>query len=218
MDRKKDIIKILNSMSGRYSTYEVFSDWICCSALAVSNACQMIHDRIWQDREQEYINIIKKYVPEEQSRFVEMLSLLVETLGDGPEDVLGQIYMDAGMGSSATGRFFTPWHLSVMCAELAAAEPGPDGYYKVQEPSCGAGGMIIAMACALERKGIDYQRCMKVVAQDLDWKSVYMCYLQLSLLGIRAVVVQGNTLAEPYIRGYPDWRVMYTPGERGLLM
>lgn len=26
MDRKKDIIKILNSMSGRYSTYEVFSD------------------------------------------------------------------------------------------------------------------------------------------------------------------------------------------------
>lgn len=218
MNRKKDIIKILNSISGRYSTYEVFSDWICCSALAVSNACQVIYDRIWQDREQEYINIIKRYVPKEQSRFAEMFALLVETMEDGPEDVLGQIYMDAGMGSSATGQFFTPWHVSVMCAEMAYQEPGPDGYYKVHEPSCGAGGTIIAMACALQRKGINYQRCMKVEAQDLDWKSVYMCYLQLSLLGIRAVVVQGDTLAEPYIRGYPDWRVMYTPGERGLLM
>lgn len=68
------------------------------------------------------------------------------------------------------------------------------------------------------KKDINYQRCMRVVAQDLDWKSVYMCYLQLSLLGIRAVVVQGNTLTEPYVPGYPQWRVMYTPGERGLLI
>ena len=78
--------------------------------------------------------------------------------------------------------------------------------------------MIIAAACAIRNRGLNYQKCMKVVAQDLDWKSVYMCYLQLSLLGIRAVVVQGNTLREPYERGYPENRVLYTPGERGLLI
>lgn len=218
MDRKKDIIKILNSISGKYSAYEVFSDWIRCGALAVSNTCQLIHDHIWKDREQEYINTMKKYTAEEQRRFTEMFSLLVETLAHGTEDVLGQIYMDSGMGSRTTGQFFTPWHVSVMCAEMAYQEPGPDGYYSVYEPSCGAGGMIIALASVMQRKDINYQRCMRVVAQDLDWKSVYMCYLQLSLLGIRAIVVQGNTLTEPYIQGYPQWRVMYTPGERGLLI
>ena len=218
MDRKKDIIKILNSISGKYSAYEVFSDWIRCGALAVSNTCQLIHDHIWQDREQEYINTMKKYTAEEQCGFAEMFSMLVETLAHGTEDVLGQIYMDSGMGSRTTGQFFTPWHVSVMCAEMTYREPGPDGYYSVYEPSCGAGGMIIALASVMQRNDINYQRCMRVVAQDLDWKSVYMCYLQLSLLGIRAVVVQGNTLTEPYVPGYPQWRVMYTPGERGLLI
>lgn len=218
MDRKKDIIKILNHISGKYSVYEVFSDWICCSALAVSNACQLIHDRIWKDREQEYKKVIKKYDPEDQRRFVDMLLLLVETLGHGTEDALGQIYMESGMGNRTTGQFFTPWSVSVMCAEMTAGELDPNGCYKLYEPSCGAGGMIIALASVLQRKGLNYQRYMKVVAQDLDWKRVYMCYLQLSLLGISAVVVQGDTLREPYESGYPQKRVLYTPGERGLLI
>ena len=218
MDRKKDIIKILDSISGRYSMYEVFSDWIRCSALAISNSCQLFHDRIWQDREQEYINTVKKYKPEEQQKIVEMLCLLIETLEHGTEDVLGQLYMDSGMGSRESGQFFTPWHLSVLSAEVSVPEPGSDGFYRVYEPSCGAGGMIIALAYVLQEKGFNYQKCMKVVAQDLDWKSVYMCYLQLSLLGIHAIVVQGNTLTEPCMQGYPQWRVLYTPGERGLLI
>lgn len=218
MDRKKDIIKILNDMSGRYSMYEVFSDWIRCGALAISNTCQFFHDRVWQEREQEYINTMKKYKPEEQKKIVEMSCLLTETLENEMEDVLGQIYMDAGMGSRSAGQFFTPWHLSILCADMTLPDPDEDGYYRIGEPSCGGGGMIIAAARAIRNRGLNYQKCMKVVAQDLDWKSVYMCYLQLSLLGIRAVVVQGNTLREPYERGYPENRVLYTPGERGLLI
>ncbi len=217
MDRKKDIVKILRSLSGKYSAYEVFSDWIRCGALAISNTCQIFRDQIWQSREEEYINTMKKYAPEEQHRLVEMMGLLVETLEHEIQDALGQIYMDAGMGSRTAGQFFTPWGVSVMCAEMTCPQPGPDGYYSVYEPSCGAGGMIIALASVMQRKGIDYQRCMKVIAQDLDWKSVYMCYLQLSLLGIRAVVVQGDTLQEPFMHGYPRHRSLYTPGERGLL-
>ena len=218
MDRKKDIIKIINGISGRYPVYEVFADWIRCSALAISNTCQIFHDRIWEEREQEYINTMKKYRPEEQQKIAEMLYLLIETLEHGTEDVLGQIYMNSGMGSRTSGQFFTPWHLSVLSAEVSVPEPGPDGLYRVYEPSCGAGGMIIALACVLQKKGINYQKCMKVVAQDLDWKGVYMCYLQLSLLGIRAVVVQGDTLQEPYAPEYSRDRILYTPGERGLLL
>ena len=69
----------------------------------------------------------------------------------------------------------------------------------------------------MKEKGINYQRKMDVVAQDLDWKGVYMCYLQLSLLGIKATVVQGDTLAEPYSKGYPPDRVLHTPAKMGVL-
>ena len=96
-----------------------------------------------------------------------------------------------------------------------------DGSHKItiNEPTCGGGGMIIAAADVLKRRGINYQRCMKVFAQDLDWKCVYMCYVQLSLLGVDAVVVQGDTLCDPYTgNNYPRSRIFRTPNNMGLLL
>lgn len=54
------------------------------------------------------------------------------------------------------------------------------------------GGMVIAAAQVLQEKGINYQRVLDVVCQDLDWTAVYMCYVQLSLLGVKAIVAQGE--------------------------
>ena len=66
--------------------------------------------------------------------------------------------------------------------------------------------------------GINPQKVLRVVAQDLDWTGVYMTYVQLSILGIDAIVVQGDTLVEPYKRGYPEERIMRTPKNMGLLL
>ena len=38
VDEKKAIINRINKIAGKYSAYEVFTDWIRCSALAMSNA------------------------------------------------------------------------------------------------------------------------------------------------------------------------------------
>ena len=65
----------------------------------------------------------------------------------------------------------------------------------MHEPSTGGGGIIIAAAKVLKDRGLNYQKCLKVVAQDLDWKGVYMTYVQLSLLGIEATVIQGDSLS-----------------------
>lgn len=54
--------------------------------------------------------------------------------------------------------------------------------------------MLIAMAEALQDKGYNFQTQMHCTAQDLDIKSVHMCYVQLSLLGIPATIIHGNTL------------------------
>lgn len=44
-----------------------------------------------------------------------------------------------------------------------------------------------------------------MLATDIDLKCVYMCYLQLSLYGIPAVVIHGNTLT------LEEWSRWFTP-------
>ena len=224
-DCKKEIIQIINAMSGKYSGYEIFTDWIRCLALAIENSTHMIHNKEWKDREQLYIDTMRKYNPEEHEKFGELTACLVDALEEGPDDILGKVYMEAGMGSKIAGQFFTPFHLSVLCARIGLHEQIED--YKagrldkitVNEPSCGGGAMIIAAAKVLQEHEINYQKAMDVVAQDLDWKGVYMCYVQLSLLGISAICVQGDTLCDPYVEGKTKRsHIMRTPMKAGMLL
>ncbi len=219
---KQEIIKRIQSLSGRYSPYNIFSDWIECSALAIQNACTMPHTDLWEAREKEYLDVMNRY--NEKERFVlrELFFLLVDALEEEMTDVLGEVYMAAELGSKYTGQFFTPFHLSELCAKMALPhwekEYSEHGTISLNEPSCGGGGMIIAAAKVMKEAGINPQKYLRIVAQDLDWKGVYMTYLQLSLLGLRAQVVQGDTLADPYRIGYPPERILRTPGEMGVLI
>lgn len=219
-EAKKEIVNIIRSMSGSYSAYDIFSDWVEMSALAIQNSLYLIHNRVWQKRENQYLEITKKYSRDELQKMVKMLQLLGQAFEEGMSDILGEIYMESGCGNKNTGQFFTPFHLSVLTAEIGlSADVNEEHPLVLNEPSTGGGGMIIAAAYVLQKRGLNYQRCMDVTAQDLDWKGVYMTYVQLSLLGISATVVQGNTLAEPYTVGnYPPERVFYTPKKMGLLI
>ena len=60
-------------------------------------------------------------------------------------------------------------------------------------------------ASALKRHKIDYQTKMLAVATDIDLKCVHMAYIQLSLYGIPAVVIHGNTLT------VEEWAYWFTP-------
>lgn len=222
-DHRKDIIASINQISGKYSAYEVFTDWIRCMALSISNTCDMNHDKVWEDREQAYKDTMRKYSLEERKKLCEMMVMLAETLDDGIEDVLGDIYMKSGMGSKAAGQFFTPYHLCVLTARLsmqAQIEKYKEGEkLTLNEPACGGGAMIIAAAQILQEEGINYQKVMDVVAQDLDWKGVYMCYVQLSLLGISATCVQGSTLSDPYDPARTERaHILRTPKRIGVLI
>ena len=220
MDYKNEIVKIITSMSGRYSSYDIFSDWIKCASLSITNSTTLFTGKLWKNREKAYMDTINKYSWDEAQRFPELFALLKLALQEEMTDVLGWVYMAAGMGNKTTGQFFTPFTVSYAMAQLTVPKDlDPEKVYRFAEPSTGGGGMIIAAAKVLQDRGINYRRCMDVVAQDLDWKAVYMSYLQFSLLGIKAVVAQGDTLAEPYTgRGYPPERVLYTPAKKGMLI
>lgn len=220
MNYEEEIVKTIISLSGSRSPYDVFCDWIKCLALSISNTTELFHNTLWQTREQEYLKTIRPY-EKDAIKFVEMKDLLVMALDEDMTDILGKVYMDSGCGNKNTGQFFTPFHISLMTAQMALSKNvSSDHPAIINEPSCGSGGMIIAAAKILKSRGVEPGRAMRVTAQDLDWKAVYMTYIQLSLLGINAVVIQGDTLEEPVknIRKYPPERVFRTPMQKGLLI
>lgn len=225
MNRKIDIVKMLQGMSGKYSTYEIFTDWIRCMALSIEQSTHFIRDEEWHRRERDYINTMNKYSYDERMKLAELTGLLIETLEEGPDDILGDVYMKADMGSKAAGQFFTPFHLSELCARTGLIgmideyKAGKLDRITISEPTCGGGAMILAAAKVLYESGINYQTAMEVVAQDIDWKGVYMCYVQLSLLGISAICVQGSTLEEPYDPARTERsHILRTPRKAGLLV
>ena len=217
MDYKKEIIKILTSFEGGWSPYDLFCDWIKMLALSISNTTDIIQGKLWQEREKDYLNTIKKY-DAVKDRFVEMSGYLTLALDQEITDVLGQIYMEAGLGNKYTGQFFTPFHLSLLTAQLNMPQEIEEPI-KLNEPSTGGGGMILAVARVMLKRGYNPQQWLDVVAQDLDWKGVYMTYVQISLLGLKGVVVQGDSLIEPFtdLRHYQRNRVFITPAKKRLL-
>lgn len=181
----------------------VFRDWAEVTALSIANIMDPFQEsEEWKNREDQYLAIAKKYRPETINLFSDLLGMLTMMFDDRIEDYLGKIYMDLG-GNSKTGQFFTPWHLAKMTAAPVAGNG--ENVELIEEPSCGSGSMILGMAASLADKGINYQNVMKVTTHDLDSLCVHMCYIQLSLTGIRAKVIQGNTLANETIK------VWYTP-------
>lgn len=206
-------------IAGRYSVEEVFADWVHMTAIAISNASDVRRGELWEKREESYKNTMQRYQAQERDSICEMTGMLVESLSE-MHDALGEIYMHLGMGAKKTGQFFTPQSVSRLCAQLVVEnqKPDEDGIYRINEPACGSGGMVIAAMNEMRARGINYQRDCKVVCQDLDWRCVDMCYVQLSLLGVKAVVVQGSTLSEPYSRETSEEKIFRTPAEKGLLV
>ena len=200
MDRTKEIIKAVNSLSGNKSPYQVFSDWIKCAALSLSQCCFKT-----EKREQQYIETIKEDPAQEKKK---MAAMRAETIESSPDNILGNLFMLSGWGNKNTGQFFTPYSVSLAAARLQSYENNK--IVKMNEPAAGAGGMIIAVAQAMKENGINYQKQLRVIAQDLDLTAFYMCYTQLSLMGIDAKCVQGDTLEnQPFLN--LDENVFLTP-------
>lgn len=221
MSAKEQMIKIIESMSGKYSAYSIFREWVECSALAIQNSCSLFHDKLWQSREEQYLNIMKKYDEDERHLFTELLYLLTEAFEEKIEDVLGEVYMKSGCYSKQLGQFFTPYHLACLMAQTQFQHThfNENDVIEINEPSTGGGANIIAVCEVIKNTGVNYQKILRVIAQDLDWLAVYMSYVQFSLLGINAEVVQGDTLLEPYIKGnYPHERVFMTPMRMGVII
>jgi hypothetical protein len=198
--------KLLQENARRHRLHKVFSDFCEMSALALSNAVDLAQR---EAREARYMKIIADYERDEIERFPQILGVLVHWLESGLDDCLGKLFMGLDLGDSYKGQFFTPFEVSRLMAGITFAEARNvierEGFVTVGEPACGAGGMVLAAADAIQAQGINYQQAMHVTAVDVDLTAVHMAYVQLSLAHIPAIVVHGNSLA------MTEWSHWFTP-------
>ena len=110
MDYTREIIKKIDGMSGSKSSFQVFSDWVKCTALSISQSVYYS-----EKREKQFLETIAEYPKDE---FAKMTAMLTETFEDKFGDVLGNLFMMSGWGNKNTGQFFTPYSLSIACANL----------------------------------------------------------------------------------------------------
>ena len=212
-DYQKEFCSLIDRHASRYSRWQIWNDFLYLSAAALANVFP-IPER--EEREKQYLSVIGRYTAEEQKIFPEMLTIVTLALDENPEqDFLGSLYHRLELQQEQKGQFFTPYDISRFMAEIQFAgrnekeELEQNGYISVNDPACGAGAMLIAFANATKRNGLNYQKQVLFVAQDIDHTAAMMCYIQLSLLGCPAVVIIGDTLVKPMF--HPDNEVWYTP-------
>lgn len=197
-----DILKLLEKGLYKVNAHEFLSDVFECGAIAISNKFDF---RNYEKREERYMQIIKRYDKEMQSLiaqvFSEIFILLSSQIDIGFNDYLGQLYMLSNTSNSKAGQFFTPYCVSKLSAEVTINGAQINEYMEqdkiltLNEPTCGAGGMIIAAADVLYNKyHFNISRNLLVQCSDIDSRCVHMTYLQLSLAGIPAVILKQNTL------------------------
>lgn len=218
-----ELVKLIKQFGYGHQTSTVFADFVEMAAIALSNS---VDKPQFDSREKRYLEIVGKYKPDEVQLFARMFAELTlsfehrlgvdEGLAPGAlpcpgnlTDVLGETYMMMGIGNDRAGQFFTPYSVSRLMAGISIGDRSEvierDGFMRMQEPACGAGGMVIATADALLSIGQNYQQTMHATCIDIDARCVYMTYLQLSMMHIPAIIVHGNALTMEV------WGMWYTP-------
>jgi hypothetical protein len=183
--------------------YEVFRDFVTMAAFCLHNRFNPV-ERL----EAEYLAIVGRYEREDVERFPKLFDELVTILDVEPWDALGQLYMELGIQSEHVGQFFTPPALSELMARMSYGEvlnKLNEPFVTVQDPACGAGGMILAFTKVLIESGHNPSQKLWVQCQDIDRTAALMCYVQLALWNIPGVVIVGNTLT------LETHEVFYTP-------
>ena len=212
-DYQKELLKLFASFAYRHSAWQVFADFVEAAAISISNAVDLPHR---EKREERYMHIVKGYKPDELSAFPKMLGELTLALEEEPFDVLGRTFHDLELHNKWSGQFFSPYPLCQMMAKMTLSDEGDirariaeRGFVTAQEPACGSGAMVIALAHGMKDLGINYQQHLHVTAVDVDPKCVHMAYVQFALLHIPAIIVHGDTLLlEEFGRWYTPAHIM----------
>lgn len=150
--------------------------------------------------ERDYMEVIAR-LRRDKSASAKLLAechgIMVLALEEKLHDFLGPIFMET-VSDPAKGQFFTPDELTRLMAEITLGDLiekfDTEDYVTAQEPAGGTGGAVIAACNMLKERGIDFSRRMVWQVIELDRNAYMGCYVQLSMAGVNAEIINGNTL------------------------
>ena len=118
-DHQKELVKLVNDLGYRHSHWQVFADFVEMGATAMSNAVDLVAR---EAREQRYMEVVKRYRPDEVARFPQMMALLTMALEEETFDVLGRTFHDLELHNKWSGQYFSPYPLCRMMAKMIIGE------------------------------------------------------------------------------------------------
>ena len=195
-----EFLRVIGSMTKHGMRHaEVFDDFLEAAFCAVAKTTHLPGERA-EALEERYMRVVRKRPPDYVAELPKLLGLMTLGVQAGGVDFLGKAAGELGSLSEHLGQFFTPYEVSRLIVKMTIDEDlmrekiAEKGYIDVGEPACGSGGMLLAVAEALEELGFDPSKHMLAHATDLSSLAFRMAYLQLDARGIPAKVVHGNTL------------------------
>lgn len=201
--QKKEFIKYFENLSFKYGCHRVWSDFIHISAYAISNP---FDKRFFDEREKHYNEIISRYEEKEISNFVHMLACVISAyIENSEQDFLGSVFGDLRLNNEWNGQFFTPYNIGSMMSKIILEEQietKPESEpITISDPCCGSGCLLIGAVNQAKKIGYNIEKDVVIYAQDIDNIAALMCYIQLSLIGCKAMVKIGDSLSDPLVIG-----------------
>lgn len=156
-ESQKNIVRFIEGLSGKYSRWDIWQDFIIMSAIAIANT--MGGPQV-KAREGIYRSRAEKYSTKELEVFADMLfEVVAELERDQEQDFLGELFMALGLGNEWKGQFFTPYDI---CRAMSAITYGPDMAARIEKQ-----GWISALATVLRKR-------MNDLGYDPYWQR-FMC-------------------------------------------
>ncbi len=215
--QQKEFVKLISTLAYRHSKWRVFQDVCLMGMYSIHNAVSFT-----QEFEDQYLQIVKRYSKKEACILAQAFGVIVLALEENQEqDFLGQLFMDMELSSHWAGQYFTPWEVARLMARMVVGADAQEiiiekGGLLIQEPAAGSGVMVIATISCLKQQKVSIYRDVYFETWDIDIVTVAMCYIQLSLLGVTARVVHGDTLSQEVFKVYPT-PMYYMYGEALML-
>lgn len=190
---KTEFLNVINQIATDRHRYMVFQDFVEMAAISLHNRFAMS-----QELEDIYLQKAKRYSKSDLMKLSCLLAITVKGLTPMPGDFLGDIFMSLGFGDACRGQFYTPSNLAEMICKITLdsvdALIEKNGFLTVSEPACGAGSMAVAYAMEVKKRGYDLNTQFFIQCVDIDPIATAMTFIQLTLVGVPAEVVTGDSL------------------------
>jgi hypothetical protein len=206
----KTLLKIAEITRGRISRPQTLSDFLAYCALLLSIRTDPVHS---EQRSKSLERLKANYKKDEWEAFhqglVDLCRTFVRNIQVGRyEDLFAGPFTQVRATSRALKQDFTPVDVGKLIGAISVSSNlslPEKGFFSLGDHACGSGTLLLAGAQRIADTGYNPAEQLVIQAADLDARCVHMTYLHLSLYGIPAVVVHGNTIT---LNEYDRW---YTP-------